>query len=383
MNKYEKRAKLLKDMRALVDANPTMNADDVEKYNKMEAEYDKLDAEIKREEALAKREAEAKEPTSKPLTGDVTPGMEKFEDKAYMEAFNAYLKGESPDKYRNAMTVGSDPDGGYIVPETYQRSVLMKLNSIGRTRSISNVITTTSTHNIPVEGEPPTFAWVSEGGAYGETSATFGTLQIGAWKLGGIIKVSEELLQDNMINFDQYMAGQIAKGIDKGESPAFAIGDGVSKPTGYLTGATVGANSTTATAGAVTADEIIDIYYDLKEEYRATATWRMNDKTEKAIRKLKDGNGNYIYAPGMNAGERPSLLGRPIVVDNYLPDLAAGNKFIVIGDFSYYQIADRGQMAIQRLNELYAATGYVGFKVWKRVDAKVLLSEAFNVGQSA
>jgi len=246
-----------------------------------------------------------------------------------------------------------------------------------------SVIQTESTVNIPVEGDAPTFTWIDEGGAYGETKSTFGKEQIKAWKLGGIIKVSEELLQDNMIDFDAYMAGQIAKGIDKAESPAFAVGNGSSKPTGYAYAATVGASSTTAGTAAVTADEIIDIYYDLKEEYRDKATWRMTDKTEKAIRKLKNTDGDYIYSPAMNEGERPTLLGKPIVIDNDMAEMGAGNKFIVIGDFDNYQIADRGQMSIQRLNELYAANGYIGFKVHKRVDAKPTLAEAFNAGQNA
>ena len=109
----------------------------------------------------------------------------------------------------------------------------------------------------------------------------------------------------------------------------------------------------------------------------------MTDKTEKAIRKLKDGNGNYIYDPKLDSKGRASLLGKPIVIDNSMPELGTGNKFIVIGDFNYYQIADRGGMSIQRLNELYAGTGMVGFRVHKRLDAKVTLPEAFNAGKNA
>ncbi len=381
MTKHEKRSNLLTKMRAFADEHPEMNDDQITAYNDMEASYDKLDADIKREDKLIAKETHLSKATADVFLTDEDPTATSTD--AYMAAFDTYLAGGDLSEYKADMTVGSDPDGGYLVPEQYQKEVIMRLNTLGRTRAISNVIATTSTLNIPVEGDAPVFAWIDEGAAYGVTSPKVGQEQIKAWKLGGIIKVSEELLQDNMIDFDAYMGGQIAKGIDKAESPAFAVGDGVSKPTGYTHAATVGAESTTAALAAVTGDELIDIFYDLKEEYRASATWRMTDKTEKAIRKLKDGDGNYLYAPGLTAGERPTLLGRPIVIDNDMAELATGNKFIVIGDFASYQIADRGQMSIQRLNELYAANGMVGFKVYKRVDAKPTLAEAFNAGQNA
>jgi len=258
------------------------------------------------------------------------------------------------------MTEGVDADGGYTVPVTYQNTVIAKLNALSAT----------------------TFAWIDEEGTYGETKSTFGNVQLNAWKLGGIIKVSRELLADTAINFEAYMAGQIAKGIDAAEAPSFAVGDGSKKPTGYVTSATVGANSTTAATDAVTADEIIDIFYDLPEEYRKNAIWRLNDNTMKAIDKLKDGDGNYLVT-SFSDGTKPTIKGCPIVIDRHMADLGTSNKFIVLGDFSYYQIADRGAMNIQRLDELYAGTGMVGFQVTVRVDGKITLSEAFNVGKNS
>lgn len=377
--KIDLRAEKLDELKKL-NAKENLTDGEVSNFEALQAQLEKLDREI----TVARNEFKLS------MEEDVVMGATAQEEDIeravatadYRNAFDKYLEGELQE-VKAEMTVGVDADGGYIVPESYQRTVIEKLNILGRTRAISNVMMTDSTLNIPIEGDAPTFAWIDEGGAYGETKSTFGQKQIKAYKLGGIIKVSEELLQDNMINFDAYMAVQIAKGIDKAEAPAFATGDGTGKPTGYSIAGTVGTNSTTAAVNAVTADEIIDIYYDLKEEYRANSTWRMNDKTEKAIRKLKDVDGNYIYSPALNDGERPALLGRPIVIDNSLPDMAASAKFIVIGDFNYYHIADRGSLSIQRLNELYAGTGFVGFKVKKRVDAQVSLSEAFNVGQNA
>lgn len=380
MDKVQKRAEILAQLSAFSNAHPTMTDDQVTEYEALEVEFDKIDASIKREEAQANRMARLQEPTSEALVIDDVKNGTATAD--YRNAFDAFLAGGSVADFKANMTVGVDADGGFVVPASYQRTVLAKLHAIGRTRAIANVLGTESTTNIPVEGDAPTFTWVQEGGAYGTTKSTFGNEQIGAWKLGGIIKVSEELLQDNMINFEEYMAGQIAKGIDKAESPAFAVGTGSNQPKGYTVGVASGTSSTTASTTAVTADEWINIFYDLKEEYRANATWRMNDNTLKSLDKLKDGQGNYILGT-LADGLTPTLKGRPIVIDNAMADIGAGATFAVFGDFNYYQIADRGNITIQRLNERYADEGYVGFKVTKRVDGKPTLAEAFNAGKNA
>lgn len=359
------------------DAHAEMNDSEIAEFESLEAKFDKSNRDVKLEQV---KNVLAKE-VDAVIISDSTNTL-SLAAAEYTSAFDNYLAGTNFAEAINAMTKGVDADGGYVVPESYQAQVVLKLNALSATRSVSNVIQTISTRNIPTEGDAPTFAWIDESGTYGETKSTFGNKQIGAHKLGGIIKVSEELLNDTMINFDDYMAVQIARGVDKAESPAFAVGDGVKKPTGYATSAPVGTDSTTAAIDAVTADEIIDIYYDLKDEYRKNATWRMNDATLKSLDKLKDGNGNYLLT-GLTEGGEIRLKGKPVVVDNSMAGLGTGNKFIIIGDFSYFQIGDRGEMTIQRLNELFAGTGMVGFKVTKRVDAKVIIEEAFNAGQNA
>ena len=370
------RAEALEAMKTFNDANATMTPEQVVEFTALQAKFDKANRDVKLEEAQDKLRQDVEDiiPTTPNVAGA---------NAQYTTNFDNYLAGQNMLDAVASMTEGIDVDGGYIVPESYQKTVVMKLNTLSATRSISTVIGTDSTRNIPTEGDAPTFEWVEETGAYGETKTTFGNKQLGAWKLGGIIKVSEELLQDNKINFDSYMAGQIARGIDKAEAPAFAVGDGVSKPKGYVISSPVGASSTTSAVDAVTADELIDIYYDLKEEYRQRSKWRMTDKTEKEIRKLKDSDGNYLYGKALAEAERATLLGRAIVIDNSMPEMGAGNKFIVLGDFASFQIGDRGSMSVQRLNELYAGNGMVGFKVHKRVDAKVIIEEAFNAGKNA
>ena len=371
------RAEKLNAMKALNEENPTMDEAVQAKYDTLHAEFTKLNRDVEIAKTEAKLEMDVEEPLHVMAKNDIETASTE-----YSSAFDNYLAGSNLNDAMAAMTVGVDVDGGFTVPVQYQNTVIQKLNALSATRSISSVMSTSSTTNIPTEGDAPAFNWIDEGGTYGETKSTFGNVELNAWKLGGIIKVSRELLADTAINFEAYMAGQIAKGIDKAESPAFAIGDGVKKPTGYVTSATVGVSSTTASGIAVTADEIIDIYYDLKEEYRKNATWRMTDGTLKAIDKLKDGNGNYLVTT-FSDGTMPKIKGCPVVIDNSMPEIGLSNKFIVLGDFSYYQIADRGAMTIQRLNELYAGTGMVGFQVTVRLDAKTTIPEAFNAGQNA
>lgn len=375
-NLYKVRAETLKLMTDL-NAKDTLDEVETATFEQLQAKYNKADRDI----ALGKETLKLSNETDVILS---TNGVTVDDDvMAYANDFMSYFKGEiSLQDAKAALTVGVAADGGYTVPITFQNTVLMKLDSMSKTRSISSSMRTTSLTKIPVEGDTPTFGWVDELAAYPKSQPSFGQASISAFKMGGIIQISEELLADSAINIEGYIALKIAKAMDKLESVAFTTGNGTLKPTGYLTGLTQGAKSTTAAIAAVTSDELYNIFWDLKEEYRPNATWRMNDLTLKAIAALKDGQGNYIY-PTLRDGSQPSLFGRPIVTDPNMSVMGTGNTFICIGDFSYYQIADRGVMSIQRLNELYAENGMVGYKVTARVDAKRLLNEAFNIGKNA
>ena len=129
----------------------------------------------------------------------------------------------------------------------------------------------------------------------------------------------------------------------------------------------------------ITADEIIDLFYSLKAPYRKNAVWILNDATIKAIRKLKDNNGNYLWQPSLTAGTPDTILGRPVYTSSYVPTIAAGAKTIAFGDFSYYWIADRAGRNFKKLTELYAANDQTGFVATQRVDGKLILPEAIKV----
>ena len=166
-----------------------------------------------------------------------------------------------------------------------------------------------------------------------------------------------------------------------GSGYTFFMGGSTSgKPLGVLA-ATGGAETgvTSASSTAITADELMDLFYSLKSPYRKKAVWVLNDSTIKAVRKLKDSTGQYLWQPSLMAGTPDTLLGRPVKTSAYMPVIAAGAKTIAFGDFSYYWIADRQGRSFKRLNELYAANGQVGFLGSQRVDGKLVLSEAVKV----
>ena len=390
----EKRAKAWEAAKAFLDShrkeNGVLSAEDDAAYTKMEQEITDLGKEIARMERQEALDAELNRPVNKPLTGK--PGgradADDAEDKTgrasddYRKNFWNAMRSKAPmPAVTNALQVGTDSEGGYLVPDEYERTLVEALEEENIFRQMAKVIKTSSgDRKIPVVASKGTASWIDEEGAYPESDDSFGQVSIGAYKLGTMIKVSEELLNDSVFDLQSYISREFARRIGAKEEEAFFTGDGKGKPLGVLA-ATGGAETgvTAASATAVTADELMDLYYSLKSPYRKKSVWVLNDSTIKAIRKLKDNNGQYLWQPSLAAGTPDMILGRPIKTSAYMPAMAAGAKTIAFGDFSYYWIADRQGRSFKRLNELFAATGQVGFLASQRVDGKMILAEAVKV----
>ena len=283
----------------------------------------------------------------------------------------------------NALQIGTDSEGGYLVPDEYERTLVEALEEENIFRTLAHVIQTSSgDRKIPVVASKGSAAWVDEEGAIPEGDDAFAQVSIGAYKLGTMIKVSDELLNDSVFNLEAYISKEFARRIGAKEEEAFFSGDGVGKPTGVLSatgGAEIGV--TTAAATAFTADEIFDLFYSLKAPYRRKAVFIMNDASVKALRKLKDSNGQYLWQPSLTAGTPDTLLNRPVYTSAYMPAIEAQAKSVLFGDLSYYWVADRQGRSFKRLGELYAPTGQVGFLGTQRVDGKLVLPEAVKVLQ--
>jgi len=194
-----------------------------------------------------------------------------------------------------------------------------------------------------------------------------------------LVKVSTELLQDSMFDIESYISSEFARAFGIAEEQAFCTGTGVGQPTGIFTeqGGEVGITLTSTTN--INCDNIIDLVHSLKSPYRRNAVFLMNDATISMLRKLKDTNGAYLWQPSLQAGEPDGLLGYPLYTSPYVPTVAAEALPIAFGDFSNYWIAGRMSRSVQRLNELYAGNGQVGFIATERVDAKVILPEGIKL----
>lgn len=273
-----------------------------------------------------------------------------------------------------ALTTQIDASGGFLIPESFERQFVRKLAEVNVMRTLATVLTLASDHRIPVEADTGAAAWIGEGQPYPESDPGFEQKLLTAHKLGRITLVSEELLQDSAIDLEAYLADVFARSFGAAEETAFVSGDGVGKPRGILQDAPVGV--TAASTTAVAADEIIRLYHSVPVPYRARATWLMNDSTAMAVRLLKDTTGQYLWQPGLQAGQPDRLLGRPVAVSAAMPTIGANAKSIALGDFSYYWIAERQGRVLQVLREKYADTGRVGFRMYVRIDGVLTLPDA-------
>ena len=386
------RAKTWEDAKAFLDShrkNGILSAEDTATYEKMEQEIVDLGHEIERQERLDSFEREMNAPTAKPLTGK--PETAKTDSKTglasdeYKAAFWNQVRAKDgiPSAVRDALSEGVDSEGGYLVPDEFEHTLVQALSMNNIVRDHAHVFTTNSgTHKIPVVTSKGTAAWVDEGGTITEADDVFSQQLIGAHKVATIIKVSEELLNDAAFDLEKYFSTEFARRIGNTEEDAFLNGNGVGKPTGIFdktAGAQIGVTAGSATA--ITADEIIDLFYSLDGAYRREAIWVLIDTTIKAIRKLKDNNGQYLWQPALHEGTFDTLLGKRIFTSPYVPEIGAGKKSIAFGDFSFYWIGDRQGITFRRLNERYAESGQVGFLASKRLDGKLVLPEAIKVLQ--
>ena len=388
----EKRAKAWEAAKAFLDsrrgADGLLSAEDVAAYEKMEADVVNLGKEIDRLERQQALDAELSKPVNDPIKDK--PAASAGEEKTgrasaeYKRSFWNVMRSKMPGhEVLNALQVGTDSEGGYLVPDEFEHTLVEALEEQNLFRTLAHVIQTSSgDRKIPVVASKGTASWVDEEGAIPESDDSIGQVSIGAYKLGTMIKISEELLGDSVFDLESYISREFARRIGNKEEEAFFTGDGKGKPLGILAktgGAEVGV--TAAGAAAFTADELFDLFYSLKAPYRKSAVFLMNDTSVKALRKLKDSNGQYLWQPSLTAATPDTLMGRPVYTSSFMPAMEAGAKSVLFGDLSYYWVADRQGRSFRRLGELYAPTGQVGFLATQRVDGKLILPEAVKVLQ--
>jgi HK97 family phage major capsid protein len=277
-----------------------------------------------------------------------------------------------------ALVVGDDTKGGYLAPAEFQAEVIKGIVEISPIRQAVRVGSTSAGSVIlPKLTGRPTATWVGEDEERDETTMTYGQLEIPVHELACYIDVSLRLLEDSAVNVESEIAAELSQEFALKEGSAFSNGDGAKKPVGIQR-----ANIAEIANGHATnlnADKLIGLLYSLPAAYRNNGSWMMNSTTLGIVRTLKDGQGNYIWQPGLQAGQPSTLLGRPVIEDNTMPDIGAGAFPIIYGDFSKaYRIYDRVGMSILRDPYTQATKGLVRFHARRRVGGGPVLTEALR-----
>ncbi|WP_314403271.1 phage major capsid protein [uncultured Granulicatella sp.] len=374
----EKRAKAWEGAKAFVeskkDKDGLLSDEDVKTYHEMESKIQQFTDEIDRTTRMDAMERELSKPVNTPLTAKPMGDMKESEVKpssVYKEAMLKALRSNFR-QIDNVLQEKVDADGGYLVPEEYDNRLIQTLNGENIMRSLANIITTSGDHKINIAATNPAAAWIEEGGQLTFGEATFKQVLLDAHKLHVAIKVTEELLYDSAFNLEDYILEQFGKALANAEEDAFLNGDGTGKPTGIFHETNGGTHLTEVTA--FKSDDIINLIHALKRPYRKNAAFIMNDKLIATVRKLKDGNGAYMWQPSYQVGEPDTLLGYPVYTSAFAPE-----GKIAFGDFSYYNIGDRGTRSFKQLTELFAGNGMIGFVAKERVDGKLILPEAVQI----
>ncbi len=305
----------------------------------------------------------------------------------HQKAFNAYLRNGDDDALRGleldgkSMSTAVNSDGGYLVdPQTSER-VQSVLNATASIRAIASVVRVEATsYDVLVDHTDVGAGWATEAGPQAETDTPqIDRITIPLHELSALPKASQRLLDDSAFDIEGWLAGRIANKFARAEAQAFINGDGVDKPKGFLTHASVDNDVwawgnlgyvPSGVDGTVTADAIIELVYALGAQYRANGSFVMNSKTTAQVRKLKDADGRFLWSDGLAAGEPAQLMGYPVLVAEDMPDPASDSMSIAFGDFAAgYTVAERPDLRI--LRDPFSAKPHVLFYATKRVGGDV------------
>jgi HK97 family phage major capsid protein len=313
------------------------------------------------------------------------------EDEAYGQAYNKFLRfGASrltpadhellagrQQTIQNAFGEGSGAAGGYTVPTGFYRKLTDAQLAYGGMLEVATVIDTDSGNSLPMPTDNDTS---NKGVILGEasqaaddSSTPFNAVTLSAYMFNSkVIKISLQLLQDSAFDLEAWIKDKAAIRNARAMNDYFTTGTGTGQPSGIVTGAASGKVGATGQTGSVIYDDLDDLFHSVDPAYRANAKWMMHDQTIKIIKKLKDTLGRPLWAPGIAVKEPDTILGKPFVVNQSMPQMAANAKSILFGDLSAYMIRRVNGAILMRLTERYADYGQVGFILWQRADGALL-----------
>lgn len=395
----EKRKKAIEAARALLDAANTekraMTDDESKSYDKFFAEADELRKSIDREERQREAERElaegleSDEERSNAAGGDAGQGRARTD--AVLASFRSWLThggaGEASQEFR-ALSAGVNLEGGFLVtPETFVNQLIKAMDDAVIIRALANVIPMANAASIgmpSLDSDPGDADWTTELGTGTEDDAMrFGKRVMQPHPMAKRIKISQQLLRTAALPAEALVRQRLAYKFGVTQEKAYMIGNGDKKPLGLFTASNSGIHtgrdvSQQNTSTAVTADGLINAKYSLKAGYWQNANWLFHRDVVKEIAKLKGSDGQYLWRESVRDGEPDRLLGRPVQMSEFSPNTMTANSYVgLLGDFSHYWILDSLQMQLQRLTELYAETGQIGFIGRYEGDGAPVLAEAF------
>jgi HK97 family phage major capsid protein len=373
--KNERRAKLLQDMRGILDVageqKRELSNDETAQWNRMDAEAEQLRSSIEVLEKQARYDAERLSTQPQPTVDEEQESRNAFGN--FLARGMNELSGEERNYLQRAQSVGTAANGGYFVPTLMGSQIIKALKAFGGVRSVANVVSTASgaAINWPTSDQTTYKATIiGENTQVAEKTLSLGSIAIGAFTYNsGVVKVSNELLQDSAFDVQAFLAEELGLAFGRGTNEHFTTGTGAGQPKGIVTASTLGTN---AAAAAITFDNLIDLYHSVNSAYRNNASFMFSDSTLKALKKLKDTNGNYIWQPGTVSGAADTILGKSYVINDDMASIATAQKSVLFGDMSKYLIRDVAGVSIARLTERYADFGQVGYLGYSRHDANLL-----------
>jgi len=400
----ERRMNVWEQAKALADRaseeNRAFTGEEEAQWTALNAELDALDKRIKAVLEGEQRAKEAEEAFAR-LRGE--PRQQGPQSGPTSDEFRAFLRGEGPRAIDIAptninfrdLTKGSATAGGNTVPtDFYGRLVAHLIETSAILQAGATILNTASgeTIQVPKTTAHSSASIVTEGSAISESDPAFGQVSLGAYKYGTLIQVSRELLTDTGVDLEGYLAMQAGRALGNAFGAHAITGTGTSQPTGIITAATVGVTGPTGTATGFGSqdtpgqggDLLIDLFHSVIAPYRASSAcaWLMADQTAAAVRKLKNSQGDYIWQPGLVAGQPDTILGKPVFVDPNVPAPAANAKSVAFGDMSQYFVRLAGGVRFERSDDFAFNSDLVTFRALLRADgALVDLTGAVKVFQ--
>ncbi len=343
---FEARQSAVASLRELADETQgrDMSAEETQTFERQNDEIDALDARIQSGLKEMEREAKATEAieqfralshVTEPTEAAVAPSS--TDEDLFRQLLNGEIRSFESKGEKRDLTEGSATAGGNLVTSTLYDRVIDKFTEEGVALAAGATLLETASGEdmlVPTVTGYSTGALVAEGGTIGESDPAFGQSTISVYKYAAIVEASSELIEDNGVgsfNVLNFVADQGGAAVARALSAAWTAGSGSSQPNGY-DNCTAGV--TAASATAITANELIDLQHSITAPYRIGAAWAMNDSTLKAVRKLVDSNGQYVWQPGLRVSNPDELLGAPVYTDTNMEEIATGKKTVVYGNFT-------------------------------------------------